>query len=397
VSSLVGMVRDSSERPAEGSRVNMPDLDGSKRHYRLFSADSHVNEPPELWVERVGPKFKERAPRMEHFEHGDGWVIDGVGAPINFGLNVSAGMRRHQRRPWLRWDEVPENLKTAKGRLADQDEDNVDGEVLYPTPRLFEAMITAKDRDFHLALIRAYNDWTFEFASPAPDRLLPMVVLPNCGVDDALREIERVSDQARVRGVVIGQYPAGGLDLDEDNDPVWAALVERDLPVHIHVKLTDRPPSAFPGPSGRPSKLAADPRFFDAPERILQFIGTKTLDRFPKLKVVFAEADCGWLPYFKEQLADREHRHAFGAGAPSRPVLDYFSQFFFAYITDHVAVRERYSIGVSQMLWSSDYPHTGSNWPSSWRTISADFANLPDTELRSICAGNAVDLYHLHA
>jgi len=363
--------------------------------YTLISADSHVNEPPDLWIDRVPAKLKDRAPRLEHLDQGDGWVIHGVSSPINFGFNVSAGQRRHERRPWARWEDVPDNLKSGKGRVADQDEDGVDAEVLFPTPRLFEGMVTTADKELHVGLVRAYNDWLTEFASASPSRLLGMAVLPNSGVADALAEIDRVAGRAEIRGVLIGQYPAGGLDLADENDRVWEALIERDLPLHIHVKLTDRPPSAHPGPSGRPSKLAAAPRFFDVPERILQFIGTGALDRCPSLRVVFAEADCGWLPYFKEQLVDREHRHSFGPDGPARPVLEYFRNFFFAYITDHVAIRERHAIGVGQILWSSDYPHTGSDWPASWRTIAADFGNVPEAEAHRICAGNAVDLYHL--
>jgi hypothetical protein len=32
--------------------------------YRLISADSHVSEPPDLWVSRVDQKYRERAPRL---------------------------------------------------------------------------------------------------------------------------------------------------------------------------------------------------------------------------------------------------------------------------------------------------------------------------------------------
>ena len=32
--------------------------------YKLISADSHVSEPPDLWVERVDKKYRERAPRL---------------------------------------------------------------------------------------------------------------------------------------------------------------------------------------------------------------------------------------------------------------------------------------------------------------------------------------------
>ena len=32
--------------------------------YKLISADSHVSEPPDLWVTRVDRQFRERAPRL---------------------------------------------------------------------------------------------------------------------------------------------------------------------------------------------------------------------------------------------------------------------------------------------------------------------------------------------
>src|SRR5256886_15732066 len=32
--------------------------------YKLIAADSHVSEPPDLWVERVDRKYRDRAPRL---------------------------------------------------------------------------------------------------------------------------------------------------------------------------------------------------------------------------------------------------------------------------------------------------------------------------------------------
>ena len=51
------------------------------REYRLISADSHINEPPDLWTARLPVKFKDRAPRMERFEKGDAWIMEGVPRP----------------------------------------------------------------------------------------------------------------------------------------------------------------------------------------------------------------------------------------------------------------------------------------------------------------------------
>ena len=62
------------------------------RHYRLIDADSHVNEPGDLWLERLPERFRDRAPRIQRFDAGDAWVLEGVADPINFGLNATAGM-----------------------------------------------------------------------------------------------------------------------------------------------------------------------------------------------------------------------------------------------------------------------------------------------------------------
>jgi predicted TIM-barrel fold metal-dependent hydrolase len=44
-------------------------------------------------------------------------------------------------------------------------------------------------------------------------------------------------------------------------------------------------------------------------------------------------------------------------------------------------------------MWSSDYPHSGSDWPNSVQVIHADFAGVPADERDLILAGNACRLY----
>src|ERR1700756_1052437 len=76
------------------------------REYRLISADSHVNEPPGLWRDRVPPALRDRAPRIERFADGDAWVLDGVADPINFGLNACAGLEPEAMRAWARFEDL---------------------------------------------------------------------------------------------------------------------------------------------------------------------------------------------------------------------------------------------------------------------------------------------------
>ena len=128
---------------------------------------------------------------------------------------------------------------------------------------------------------------------------------------------------------------------------------------------------------------------------MVQMLNGGLFDRVPELRVVLAEVDAGWVPYVKEQMDNRALRRHPGATLrdmelPSAIIDRHFS---YTYITDHFAVRNRHAIGVDSLMWSSDYPHGGSDWPHSLRTLHADFADVPAAERDQILAGNALRHY----
>ena len=46
--------------------------------YLMISADTHANEPAELWRERIEPKYRDRVPHVRKGEKGDLWsVVEG--------------------------------------------------------------------------------------------------------------------------------------------------------------------------------------------------------------------------------------------------------------------------------------------------------------------------------
>jgi len=364
--------------------------------YRLIDADAHINEPPDLWVSRVPPEYRERAPRMEHFERGDAWVMEGAPDPINFGLNAAAGLPVEERRPWVRFDDIRPGGYDPKARVQEMDADLVDACVLYPTPRLSHLMIAARDPGLHLALVRAYNDWLAEYCGHEPGRLGGIALVPNRGVDDARREVERIVKEPGIVGVLIGCFPHGDLDLADEDDAVWRAVAEAGVPLHIHVGLVNEfPRDIYAAGTVTEGHAQGDMRFLQAPVRMVQFVNGRVFDRVPGLHVVLAEVDAGWVPYVKEQLDNRFLRRTPGADAraqrlPSDVVDEHFS---YTYITDHFAIRNRHAIGVDRLMWSSDYPHSGSDWPNSVRVVHADFADVAADERDLILAGNARRLY----
>ncbi|HEY7138251.1 MAG TPA: amidohydrolase family protein [Acidimicrobiia bacterium] len=359
------------------------------RRYRLVSADSHVNEPPDLWVTRVPAALRDRAPRVERFDEGDAWVLEGVSDPINFGMNACAGLAPTEMKGWARFEDLRRGGYDPAARLEEMDEDGVDAEVLYPTPRLSQAIVANRDDELHLACVRAYNDWLSEYVGHAPERFGGLVLLPNCGVEHAVAEIDRVLERPGMRGVVIGCYPNGTLTPTADDDKVWARVVDAGVPVSIHVSLSRSMPAAHR------AHLPGYGRFYDAPNRMIELVFNGVFDRFPELAFVFAEVDFGWVPYVKEQIDNNYFRldpvSRFGLQAPPGEYIE--RHFHFGYMTDAFGVRNRHAVGVERILWSSDYPHISADWPHSWRTIQSSMSGVPRAEREAILAGNARRLY----
>jgi uncharacterized protein len=304
-------------------------------------------------------------------------------------MNACAGQGPEELRGWVRFEDIRRGGYDPTARLSEMDADGVDAEVLYPTPRLSQGVIANPDAQLQLAMVRAYNDWLSDYVAQAPERFGGLALLPSVGGAAAAEEIQRVAGRPGIRGTVMGCYPNGTLDVTEDDDLAWAALVDHHLPVSIHVSLGRTMPEAHR------SSLPGYGRFFDVPNRIVQMIFSGMFDRFPGLQLVCAEVDCGWVPYFKEQVDNNFHRlYSPGSsvvrGLPSDYVERHVS---FTYVTDGIGIDNRELIGVDRILWSSDYPHVSADWPNSWKTIQATFAGVGSSDRQAILSGNAARLY----
>ncbi|MEX2099806.1 MAG: amidohydrolase family protein [Acidimicrobiia bacterium] len=364
------------------------------RDYRLISADSHLTEPGDLWTSRVDAKFRDRVPRIERFDEGHAWVMEGVPNPIAFGFTVCAGNKPEDLRDWMFLEEMRAGGWDPAVRLEEQDEDDVDAEVLFPN-RPHQAVIANKDADLHHAMVRAYNDWLSEYCSHAPDRLGGVAMLPNRGVAEAVDEFHRIREMPGFVSVLLSCYPHGDTKISRDDDPLWEAIEASGVPVSIHIRLDDTMPFQL-----QARKLPGTVHFYDAPSRMLEIIFAGVLDRFPRLQFVLAEVDCGWMPYFAEQADDNYHRHAKAtlrgqelAHLPSWYMKNHFNA---TYVCDPSGLTNRHRVGVDRMMWSSDYPHITSDWPNSWRTVGQSFANIPDDERHAILAGNAERIFGFH-
>lgn len=358
------------------------------RQYHLISADSHINEPADLWTSRAPKKLADRVPRVERFDEGDAWVIEGMSGPMPIGLNACAGQDPRLRQNWVRFDEIRPGGWDPAARIQEIEIAGVDAEVLYPTPRLGHAIAATTDEELHVAMVRAYNDWLDEYASYDLLRFRALPLLPNLGVELALAEIDRVGGRASTGGFVINAYPGGTTDPQPEDDPVFATLAERQITLNIHVGLVNKMPQ-----QKNLLALPAAGRFLGATTHLIELIFSGVFDRFPDLQLVFAEVDCGWLPYFKEQLDDGYQRYRFRFDLKKLP-SEYIEQHVhFTWVTDTHGIDNRHSVGVDKMLWSSDYPHGSSNYPNAWSPTKAAMSGVPPEERELMLVGNAKRLY----
>jgi hypothetical protein len=63
------------------------------------------------------------------------------------------------------------------------------------------------------------------------------------------------------------------------------------------------------------------------------------------------------------------------------------------FIKDRAAIRERDFIGIDNLAWECDYPHSDTTWPRSPETVFPDFEGCRDEEINKITHLNAMRMY----
>lgn len=271
-------------------------------------------------------------------------------------------------------------------RLVDQDLDGVAAEVLYGGANPLKS---SQDPAMREQAHRAYNDWLADFCSAAPDRLIGIAELPMDTPEGAIAELIRATEAGH-RGVMIGAFPPSGGWGDSHWEPLWHAAEERNVPLHFHLGARSYTPTADPSflVNVSMSKTACA-------EPIANFIFHGILQRHPGLRLVSVEGGVGWMAFFVAYIDHVFHKHRYWTNSQLTELpSDYFHrQVLATFVDDPVGVRERDVIGVSNIMWSSDYPHSETTWPDSRKLIDEHMVGVPEEDRRRIVHDNAAELY----
>jgi uncharacterized protein len=385
--------------------------------YRLMSSDGHLEVPPERWSRRVPEKYRDRAPRTIHLpDGGDALLMEGQ--PLleaNF-LDLRAGRPAGQWQPFGLKVEEAAGTGSPQQRVKEQDQDGLDAEVLFPAMVAGPAFWRNISHDeVYKSVIRAYNDWLAEdYCAVAPDRLIGMGVMPISNVDDAVAELTHCAELG-LKGVLLGALPNGkGYPTPED-DQFWAAAVDMEMPVTVHVAFNRTGARAsqptFKYPREDPQIMVRIRRPFlewltnfglPPAVSITQLVLAGVFDRFPTLKVFFAETRLGWVPFWLEHADLWYQRHVSWAESmlgfkplkrlPSEYVREHV---YFSVQYERVAVELRQHVGVDRIMFATDFPHIECEWPNSRSFVDKIYADVPTDERDRIWAGNAVEFFKL--
>ena len=353
-----------------------------------ISADSHVVEPGDLWLNYIESRFKERAPRL--IDYGDHEAYECEGKELlPVGSVAAAGVPAEQVTRQGRYDtHVPKGSWDPDARIEDMKRDGVQGEMIYPTMAM--RLFALDDLPFQQACFRAYNDWLKDYCGAHPAQLKGLGLISLGDVEEGVSELKRCREMGLPAAAIAVYRDATGHYGDARFDPFWGAAQDLDLPVSLHV-LTDRKPKE----NRDVSDGIVESQWVQRSLAHMALNGV--FERFPKLKVISAEADAGWVPYFEERLDyvfdRRRNFFDFKLSRKTPPSQFIKDSVYFTFMRDKSAITVRHAIGLDKLMWSSDFPHNDSTWPHSQKVIDYLMEGVPASERHQIISGNAAALY----
>ena len=368
--------------------------------YRVISQDNHIIEPVDLWTSRAESKFKDRVPHLERLEEGDWWFCDGrkfVGTANGTQTGVRFVEPEKLSRGEARREDVRPGGYIPEEHIKDMDIDGIDVSIVYPTVGL--RLYGLPDSELLTSNIRIYNDWVGEFCSAVPRRLKGIAMLNVDDVQEGVKELKRCAKMGFI-GAMITVYPPEERSYDKpEYEPLWAAAQDLRMPLSLHIAtIRPDPGQAAKLNNSTPASVSNVDHWVRMSLANIIFSGV--FERYPKLQVGSVEMELSWAPHFLDRIdytytqrADMIGKGGFKDGAlPS----DFFrTNVFLGFQEDALGIRDRHIIGVDQLQWGSDYPHSEGTFPRSRQILEEILVDCTEEEKAKIVGGNASRIYHL--
>ena len=372
--------------------------------YSVINVGTHANPPGDMYERYFPENLKHLAPRFHRQREfpGEGkYDCIELEGQYHRQLPTQVGtvMKTLSAIPFIHsFDEGFAGQRDPHARLADMDRDGVDADVIvhpgYP-------ILLPGNRETRRGMMYAFNSWLAEFCSAAPDRLIGIGEIPLWDLDRAVTEAERIAALG-LKGVLMPAIPgyvgawSSPADLPYTSDyytPLWSALERLGLVMVVHADAA-----------------AATKGLENYDEAAVNLIINKTLPSemiaslivghvfrdHPGLKLVCVETGVGWMAHLVSwmDVLLREHPTLY-PGFEKKPSEIFREHCYGSFLWDTIGVANKDIIGVENIMWCSDYPHSYGPFPNSQKAIADSLGGLSDQERHMIMAGNAQAVFGL--
>src|SRR5437764_15332074 len=393
---------------------------------RIISVDDHVIEPPNVWQDRLPAKYKEIGPRIVRrkvknmkFVGGvfsydaaadnedglwcDWWLIEDLQYPLTR-LSAAAGYPRDEITVSpITMDDMRKGCWEPKARLEDMDVNHVDASLSFPSfPRFCgQTFAERKDKELGDLCVKAYNDWMFDgWCAGSSGRLIPLIIVQLWDSKLAADEIRRNAARG-CHAVTFSEIPPFlGFPSIHDRDGYWdpflTACEETDTVVNMHIGSSSKMPSTS---ADAPAAVGSTLTSMNACYSLVDWLMCGALERFPKLQIAFSEGSIGWIPYVvhRADVVGGGNRGSGGvADTVTRPPSElYYEHVLGCFFDDPHGLRNIDHIGVENVAYESDYPHSDSTWPNTRAVAEEQMKHLDRDVVEKIVRSNAIKWYDL--
>ena len=359
----------------------------------LVSADSHVNEPRDLWLSNLPASMRDQAMQGLTSDEDGGWtaILDG----------------RHLD---MRTDDEAERLAMLDPdkRFQAMRSEGIAGECIFPGIGLYVWML--EDPEGGKASCRIYNEWIHDTLQSRSDRFRCAGLVPTWRVDDAVEEIELIAEL----GLGAAMLPTVAPTPYNHRmwDPVWSTLESARLPVVMH-QGSGHSMIFYRGPGATIANLVSTQTMGTRTAAMLSTSGV--LERHPGIHVVFVEYNAGWLAplmetidYYNVAFANYTTMTQGSAGTsrdgkPARPVIypglaeppSFYikRQIHATFQKDAAAIHNVPLTGPQCLMWGSDFPHEEGTFGESPAVVDELSAGLDEATAAAIFRENAIDVF----
>ena len=378
--------------------------------YLVISSDCHAGLRPEAYRDYLDPQFREAfdealpVQNAAMKESGKRFLVDDVNEEWRSGNeDLLHGA----------WDH--------DARIQVLDGDGIAGEIIFPdgitemnSPPFGANLGLPTENvvpEMQWAGARAHNRWLAELVSMAPERHFGVAIVPGLwdDMETTLAEVRWARDNG-LGGILLptawGKRHAYHHSFYE---PLWALCADLGMVIHFHSGAAPTedyfgPMPPAPGqeiPAGAVGAYICEVPFYNVrPLTFMLWGGVFT--RHPNLKVAITEGTTVWVPEYVALLEQRyeeahysqklgDFRSHLGDKSPAQAFRE--NVFLGASCMPRREAEMRESIGLSQMMWGSDYPHPEGSWPFTRDQMHTTFHGLPEADVAAMLGGNAAAFY----